>query len=381
MRRLGAYFGALLLSGCSSASGSDSVRALLRLPAHLAEPAIPAYNPLSRAKIALGRRLFYDPRLSANTKQSCSSCHLQRQAFADTSTTPRGSTGDLLLRNSPGLANVAYFSTLTWANNGLLTLEDQILVPILSDKPVELGLTDGARDQVLQRFEQDPDYPALFETAFPGEKSGVTLNKVVFALASFCRSLISADSPYDRYYAGDKSALTEQQLRGLRLFNSERLECFHCHSGINFSTSYHDAETDEGTRTYPFFNTGLYNVGGTGAYPLMNQGLYELTHDALDRGKFRPASLRNVALTPPYGHDGSIPSLRDMVLTYARGGRNVEAGPHSGDGRANPLKSGLVRGFAISPEEIDDVVAFLGALSDPTFLADPALSDPFPARD
>jgi cytochrome c peroxidase len=358
----------------------DGVRELLRLPEHFAEPAIPEYNPLTAEKIELGRRLFYDTRLSGNQTQSCASCHQQRLAFTDGLSVPRGSTGHPLLRNSQGLANVAYFSTLTWGNNALLTIEDQILVPLLSDDPIELGIVDGIRAEVLARLDADSTYRRLFAEAFPDSPPGATINQIRFAVAGFCRTLISGNSPYDRYYRGDQSALTAQQIRGLKLFNSERMECFHCHTGINLSTSYHDATTTPGTITFPFFNNGLYNVGGDGSYPEGNQGLYELTHNPKDRGRFRPQGLRNVAVTAPYMHDGSIATLRDVVRHYARGGRAVLSGPYAGDGSQSPLKSGLVRGFSLTEEEMDDVIAFLESLTDSTFLTDPRLSDPFAAK-
>ena len=373
----------LALCGCGGSSGGSdgsaapSVRELLHLPEHFAEPAIPAYNPLTAEKIALGRRLFYDPRLSGNQTQSCASCHQQQRAFSDGKSVPTGSTGDRLPRNSQGLANAAYFTTLTWGNNVLRELEQQIHVPIGSDSPIELGVLDGNRAEVLARFEADPTYRRLFAEAFPEPGSLVTLNKIVFALASFCRTLISGDSAYDRYYLGDAAALTEQQVRGLRLFNSEQFECFHCHSGVNFSISYRDANTTDGTITFPFFNNGLYNIGGDGSYPPGNQGLYELTLDPFDRGLFRPQSLRKIALTAPYMHDGSIPTLRDVVQHYVRGGRLTESGPYAGDGRLNPLKSGLVRSFDATDEEIDAVVAFLESLTDYAFIENRELSDPF----
>lgn len=366
--------------GSTAPPPGGDLRGLLHLPANFAIPAVPDYNPVTAEKIALGRRLFYDPRLSANGTQSCGSCHLQSLGFSDGRTVAVGSTGQVHPRNSQGLANVAYFSSLTWGNNVLLELEDQIRVPILSDNPVELGVSDGVRPAVLARFDADSTYRALFAAAFPGSPAGATLNQVVYALASFTRTLISGDSPYDRYYRGDSTALTPQQIRGLRLFNSERMECFHCHSGINLSISYHDQRTTPGTITYPFFNNGLYNVGGDGSYPAGNQGIYELTLNSADRGRFRPAGLRNVALTAPYMHDGSIATLREVIQHYARGGRVVLSGPYAGDGRLSPLKSGLVRGFSISNSEIDDVVAFLESLTDSTFIRDPRLSDPFAAE-
>ncbi len=368
-------------SGGSGGPDRAELRELLRVPDALELPAIPSYNPPSREKIELGRRLFYDKRLSGNETQSCETCHVQSLAFSDGLKTPSGSTGDVLVRNSPGLANVAYFSTLTWANHGLLELEDQLPVPIRGDQPVELGVTDGKVDEVLARFDADEEYAALFAQAFPDSESGATVEKIVFSLATFCRTLLSADSPYDRYVAGDKSALTEQQRRGLALFNGERFECFHCHSGTNSTISYRDANTKEGAVRYPFFNNGLYDVDGEGSYPAQDQGLYELTLDPDDRGLFRPQSLRNVALTAPYMHDGSIATLRDVVLHYAAGGTVTKEGPAAGDGRKSPLKSGLVRGFVATDEEIDDVVAFLESLTDRGFVENPDFADPFSERE
>lgn len=374
----------LSFAGCADPSATPQeseqeavYRSVLAIPEYLQVPAIPDYNPPTKEKIDLGRHLFYDIRLSGNQTQSCGSCHFQKLAFADGKRTPEGSTGQTLVRNSLGLANAFYHASLTWANDGLLTLESQIPVPIRGDDPVELGVSDGLQDEVLARFDADPAYRAMFLAAFPESASGATINKIVFALATFCRSLVSADSPYDRYVRGDKAALTDQQRRGLALFQGERLECFHCHSGTNLTVSYHDANTTAGTIKYPFFNNGLYNVGNDGSYPPYDQGLYEVTLDPNDRGFFRPQSLRNIALTAPYMHDGSVETLRDVVKHYAAGGRFIESGAFAGDGRKNPLKSGLVRGFAITDAEMDDVVAFLESLTDETFVQNPAFSDPF----
>ncbi|MFN0060908.1 MAG: MbnH family di-heme enzyme [Myxococcaceae bacterium] len=364
-----------LVAACE-ADPEAQFRRALALPPSLEVPAFPTENPPTVEKRELGRRLFYDVRLSGNQTQSCASCHQQERAFTDGRNTSVGSTGHVLSRNSQGLINAAYNASFTWANNALLTLEDQLEVPIRNDRPVELGVSDANVEEVLARFDGDPTYNRAFVEAFPESSSGATIAKVVLSLATFCRSLASANSPYDRYLAGDASALTESQKRGLALFNGERLECFHCHSGTNLSISYRDLNTTESTVTYPFFNNGLYNVGNDGSYPPHDQGLYELTSNMNDRGRFRPQSLRNVALTAPYMHDGSIPTLADVVRHYAAGGRNIASGPLAGDGRNNPLKSGLVRGFGITDEELVDVVAFLESLTDMTVLENPAFADP-----
>lgn len=374
---------ALLSSaGCGEApvdTGSQKdaeLRELLALPPHLQLPVIPAANPLTKAKITLGRRLFYDKQLSGNQTEACATCHLQKFAFSNGEKTATGSMGHVLRRNSPGLANVAYFATMSWANNGLLDLESLLPVPLRNDSPPELGINDANQDAVLARFDADPSYQALFRDAFPDSPSGATMNKLIFALASFCRTLISGNSPFDRYMAGDMTALSDSQRRGLGLFNGEKFECFHCHKGTHLSVSYVDVNTPLGSITYPFFNNGQYNVDGQGSYPASDQGLYDVTMNPKHRGLFRPPSLRNVALTAPYMHDGSIATLREVVMNYAAGGRVVTSGPDAGDGRLSPLKSGLIRSFDATAQEIDDMVAFLESLTDPTFVSNPAFSDP-----
>lgn len=374
----------LLLTACGESSTtivqSDeqvAMRALLDIPGQFALPVIPEFNQPTEAKIALGRRLFYDTKLSANETQSCSSCHLQSMAFTDGVDTPTGSTGDRLKRNSQGLANVAYHSSLTWASTNLVTLEEQLNIPIRSDNPIELGVTDSEIDTVLARFDNDTIYPSLFANAFPESETGTTINKIIFALASFCRTIISGESAYDSYLLGDEDALTEQQKHGLALFNGEKFECFHCHNGVLLSTSYQDQNSAPENLTQPHFNNGLYNVGGTGDYPADDQGLFELTANPNHRGLFRPPSLRNAELTAPYMHDGSIATLEEVIKHYARGGTLTAGGPNAGDGKFNPLKSGLIQGFNASDQEIEDIIAFIESLTDTSLTLNPNLSDPF----
>jgi cytochrome c peroxidase len=164
------------------------VRELLDLPDHLEVPYIPDYNPLTPEKIELGRYLFYDERLSGNGTQACANCHLQELAFSDGKSSPQGSTGETLVRNSPGLANVAWYSTLTWAHDGMLEMENQLLVPITGDNPVELGVNDGVQAEVLSRFDDDPTYAGMFAEAFPESESGATLNKIAYSLVSRSRA-------------------------------------------------------------------------------------------------------------------------------------------------------------------------------------------------
>lgn len=368
---------AALVGACAPVSDEEKLRALLQLPDHFELPAIPEENPLTPEKIALGRLLFYDKRVSGNQTQSSGTCHVQARGFAEEHKTSTGSTGQVLTRNAQGLANAAYASTLTWANDGLTTFERQLQVPVRNDNPIELGVTDSVQDEVLARFDRDPDYADRFAEAFPKSDSGATVEKIIFAIASFVRTMVSGDSPYDRYLNGDTTALSESARRGMALFNGERLECFHCHRGTFLTTSYRDANTTPGTEQITFVNNGLYNVDGEGSYPPYDQGLYNVTLNPDDRGLFRPQSLRDVALTAPYMHDGSIPTLRDVVLHYAAGGRQITEGPLAGDGRLSPLKSGLVRGFAIEEDEINDVIAFLESLTGDDLIHSERFSDPW----
>ncbi|HEY2512353.1 MAG TPA: cytochrome c peroxidase, partial [Polyangiaceae bacterium] len=192
-----------------------------------------------------------------------------------------------------------------------------------------------------------------FEEAFPGEREPVTVRNVARALASFERTLLSFDSPYDRYERGDPQALPPAAVRGLTLFQSERLECFHCHGGFTFSDSVSHAGLPEPERA--FHDDGLYDEDGHGAYPVGDRGLVEMTGRPEDMGRFKAPTLRNVAVTAPYMHDGSIPTLAAAVEHYARGGVGANKDP-------------LLAGFALDDDERADLLAFLESLTDDRFL-------------
>lgn len=233
------------------ATDDAALRALLRLPDGVPLPRMTQANPLTAEKIALGRALFYDNRLSANESQACASCHLQDLAFTDGLARSTGSTGRFLHRNAQSLVNLGWLPNYTWASNALVTLEDQIPVPLRAERPVELGINDGNAGEVLARFAVDPAYQTMFAAAYPSSGAEPSWNRIIGALASFVRSITSFNSPYDRYLAGDTAALTAQQRDGLALFNSERLECFHCHSGPNLTTAYVDANTPPDSHPFP----------------------------------------------------------------------------------------------------------------------------------
>lgn len=374
---------ALLLAGCGG-GGSTEVQVdrgsssgwAWNLPAQFPVPRVPADNPMTADKVALGRFLFYDRRLSGNGTQACASCHVQSLAFTDGRITALGSTGQGHPRNAQHLGNVAYNPTLTWANNALTDLETQMLVPLFGTAPVEMGINDGNRAAVLARLQGDAAYPAMFSAAFAGDAAPVSWGNVVKAIAAFQRTLVSGNSKYDQYLRG-QATLTDAEQRGLTLFFGEKAECFHCHGGINFNDQFVHASSRL-TET-PFHNTGLYNIGGTGAFPEPNRGLFELTALAADMGKFRAPSLRNVEVTAPYMHDGTIATLAEVLEFYAGGGRVISSGPHAGDGRSNPFKDPLVSRITLDAQEREDLVAFLKTLTDHEFLTNPRLSDPFAA--
>lgn len=346
------------------------------LPPGFPIPKVPAENPMTAAKAELGRHLFYDTRLSLNETQSCASCHRQSLAFSDGLAGAVGSTGVVNRRSSMSLANAAYNSAQTWANPLLKTLEMQVAVPLLGDNPVELGFA-GHDAELVERLRAEPRYRPLFTAAFPEEDEPVTLYNVVLAIASFERRLISGRSPYDAHASGeDPGAISAAAERGAKLFFGERFECHHCHGSFALSTSV----TWEGKTTdqLSFHNDALYNLDGAGAYPLRDQGLFEVTARPADMGKFRPPTLRNIAVTAPYMHDGSIATLREVIVDhYARGGRLVQTGPDAGDGALSPRKAVFVSGFTISETEVEDLLAFLEALTDQEFLTDPTLADPW----
>lgn len=367
--------GGAALGGCADDPAPPAYE--WQLPPGHVPPPVPADNPMSAAKVELGRHLFHDTRLSVDGTMSCASCHQAAHGFSDPRAELVGATGQRLARASMGLAHVGYFSTLTWANPVLETLEQQVVIPLYADNPVELGVgLDEAG--IFGRLGADPAYAALVAEAFP-ERAGLDRTAVVRALASFLRTFVTGGSPYDRWaHAGDAGAMSPAALRGFELFTSERLECYHCHvPNQGFTGAFRVAGQD--TVAFAFENDGLYNIGGTGAYPPDNRGLYEFSGKPTDEGRFRVPSLRNVMLTAPYMHDGSLAAIDEVIDMYARGGRLIASGPYAGDGARSPNKSLFVRGFTLSPAERADLIAFLESLTDPTLATDPRFASPFAA--
>jgi len=344
-----------------------------RLPLGFPVPRVPENNPMTAEKVELGRRLFYDKALSGNGTYACASCHRQELAFTDGRARAVGSTGELHPRSALSLANSAYSATLTWADPDMTSLEEQMLTPMYGDHPVELGLV-GQDEALIRRLEANPDYPQEFAAAFPGDVRPVSLLNLRRAIASFERTLASGDAPYDRLVYRGEPALSEAALRGMRLFFSDRLKCSRCHGGFTFSGPVAFVGLKPLAPT--FHNTGLYNLGGLGLYPEDNPGVFQYTHRIEDTGKFRAPTLRNVEVTAPYMHDGSIPTLEAVLAHYAEGGRTISDGSLAGVGRDNPHKSDLIRGFELDADQGTDLIEFLKSLTDRSFLTDPRFADP-----
>ncbi len=338
-------------------------------PAWAPTPPVPADNPMSDAKVALGRFLFYDTRLSIDNTISCGSCHQQARAFTDGQPLHRGVNGLPGKRNAMTLTNVAYLPSYTWANPQIKSLERQMLLPLFGDHPLEMGMA-GHETELFARLSSDQDYPRRFAAAFPEDGGRIDLHNIARAIAAFERTLLSFDSPYDRYKHGDPNAISPAAKRGEALFFGERLECYHCHSGINFTDNY----VQQGL-AFPetgFHNTGLYNEDGMGAYKSWDHGLRDVTSNDEDEGAFRTPTLRNIAVTGPYMHDGSLSTLESVI------GQHYAVKGHAAlsSNGPNPLRSDFIEGFSISDAETEDLVEFLDSLTDQQFLTNLAFSDP-----
>jgi cytochrome c peroxidase len=258
------------------------------LPAGFPEPAVPADNPMSAAKVALGEVLFSDPRLSITGKYSCQSCHSPTRAFTDGLPRSRGAMGEALALNAPTLFNVAYNVSLGWHDPNVRTLEQQMRGPLFNDHPRELGL--AGRERELEReLAADAALARSFATAFPGDEAPVTMDNLIRAVAAYERTLLSGGAPFDRYvFAGDHGALSERQKAGMQLFFSERTGCAGCHSGINFNGEWVDREHPEATPIFADTGTGV---------------------------AVRVPTLRNLPVTAPFMHDGRFATL-DVVLDH-----------------------------------------------------------------
>lgn len=309
---------------------------VLKVPQGFPLPDIPKDNLLSSSRIALGRRLFYDPALSRDSTRSCASCHFAERAFSDSTAVSFGIEGRAGVRNSPMLANVAYQKKLLREAN-LPTLEMQVLVPVQEHNEFDFNLVE-----ITERLRRMPEYVDAARQAYGRDPDPFVVTR---AIAAFERTLLSGDSPWDRwFFQGKTDALSAAAQRGYDLFRSERLNCAKCHEGFLFTSQQ-------------VANNGLYEV-----YP--DSGRMRLTGLEIDRAMFKIPSLRQVAVTAPYMHDGSLPTLAAVIDHYDSGGY------------AHPNKSPLVRPLGLTAGEKADLLAFLHALTDTGFLNNPDFRAP-----
>jgi cytochrome c peroxidase len=334
---------------------------------------IPDDNPQTPAKIALGEQLFHDMRFSTTGDVSCATCHDADKAFTDSPLkTSEGIEKKTGTRNAPTVVNAAYFRTQFWDGRSP-SLEDQALHPFTN--PVEMGLPN--HEPILEVIRADKDYVNAFAEIFGVAADQITMDEVTKAIAAFERTQVAGDSPFDRYYfAGDKGALTEAQKRGLDLFVNEG-RCVSCHVieetqalftdnrfhniGVGINTIQNDVPELALEFLEADMNLTEVDVKVLSDARTSELGRFAVSHGFDDLGSFKTPTLRNVAVTAPYMHDGSVTTLRDAVVHYNNGGVTNEGDP------VNDFLSGGIRPLDLSDEQIDDLVAFMEALTSPQF--------------
>lgn len=302
---------------------------------------IPDDNPLTQEGIFLGRKLFYEPMLSGDGTQSCAECHFQNNSFTDPARFSTGIDGLVGTRNAMPIINVGWMDKLFWDGraNGV---EDQATFPVVD--PLEMH---ADWDDVVSKLKNNPDYQELFRKAF--QTSGISKERAIKAIAQFERTMISKNSKTDAVAViGGGVFYTDLEQEGFDLFNSERGDCFHCHSGILFTDNL-------------FHNNGLDENHDA------DKGLFNVTGNPADIGKFKTPTLRNVAFTAPYMHDGRFETLEEVLQFYGGG---VKVSP-----TLDPLMSHQ-GGINMTPHEQEAVKAYLLTLSDTTFLNNPDFSNP-----
>ncbi|MDM8564969.1 cytochrome c peroxidase [Candidatus Halobeggiatoa sp. HSG11] len=289
-------------------------------------PPIPENNPQTEAKIKLGKILFFDPRLSRNGTMSCNSCH-NIFAGGDDGRAVSIADGKVGTRNTPTIWNSAFISALFW-DGRITTLEEQAKYPFVDSK--KMNMADWKT--VIQRLQAIPDYKTMFINVFDDEN--ITVNNITKAIAAYERTLITPNSPYDRYVTGDKNSLTEQQVSGMNLFAKQG--CITCHSKPNFSGPQLIGEG--WLKKFPKFLGSVYDA----KYRLLEDaGRYQFTHKEADKHTWRVPTLRNIALTAPYFHNGAVPTLNEAVKVMAKTQLNKD----------------------LTEQQIQDIVAFLNSLT------------------
>lgn len=306
------------------------VPSLMEVPKGFPALEFPEGNEFSDARWALGKRLFFDPVMSVDSSVSCATCHLPELAFSDSRTFSPGVENRAGTRNASPLFNVAYHPYFT-REGGVPTLEMQILVPIQEHNEFDFNIV-----LLAEKLAKDSSYQAMAQLAYGREPDPFVITR---SLANFERSLLSGYSRFDQHFNYNLDVLTASELRGRDLFFSEKTNCADCHGDFNFTN-------------YDFENNGLYDIYG-------DEGRFRLTGLEADRALFKVPSLRNIELTAPYMHDGSLASLEEIVEHYNSGGKN------------NPQKSNLIRPLNLSETEKNDLIQFLKSLTDEAFVSNP----------
>jgi len=349
--------------GTINPGGNEPTPMEVTFPAYFGNPVNFDDNPLTEEGFQLGRHLFYEKKLSGNNTQSCASCHGQNTGFADPRRVSVGIDGIEGTVNAPALANLAWDNKFFWDGRAN-SLEEQSLGPI--ENPIELHET---LENVIAKLEADPLYPPMFEAAFGTE--AITEDRIAMAIAQFERAMVSADSKYDKFLRGEVQ-FTQQEERGMNLFFTHPVpeqglrggNCGDCHLGPRVAGSNEN------------FN-GFFNIG-LEAEQNLDAGLQAVTGEARDLGKFKAVSLRNIAVTAPYMHDGRFETLEQVLDHYNVGVRRsstlsrliIEASN-------NPIQPGQPIRLGLTPQEKEDIIAFLHTMTDETFLNNSNFSDPF----
>lgn len=302
---------------------------LMEQPSHFPEMEIPEGGEFTQERWELGKKLFYDNVMSVDSSINCGSCHKQELAFSDDVSFSLGVGERLGTRNAPTLANVAYHPYFT-REGGVPSLEMQIFVPIQEHNEFDFDIV-----LLAERLAQNPEYVEMADKAYGRTPDPYS---IVFSLACFERSFISGQSAYDGYVNPEVIAheMSDAAIRGMELFFSDKTQCASCHSDFNFTN-------------YAFENNGLYEE-------YEDEGRFRLTGLESDRALFKVPSLRNIALTAPYMHDGSISSLEEVVVHYMTGGQD------------HPNKSHIIQPFELSETEQSDLISFLESLTDHSFI-------------
>lgn len=325
----------IIITGCKRKETQPTQSGFkLNIPQGFPMPKIPEENFPTAEKVKLGRKLFYDPQLSQAKTISCASCHITEHGMADTVRFSIGDKGQIGKRNAPSLSNVVYQTELFW-DGANPSLEKQILAVMLNHDEFDIEITE-----VENRIRADESYQQLFKDAFNGV---INITTITQAIASFERTLLSGNSKYDKYLRG-QATFTESEMNGMKLFFDEKGECFHCHNGFNF--------TD-----FKYHNTGLDSV-------TTDEGRYRTTGIEEDKGKFKTPTLRNIALTAPYMHDGRFKTLEEVIEHYNKGGKN------------HPYKDGDIFPLNLTPQQKQDIINFLKTLTDEEFINNPDFKKP-----